>query len=228
MTTESIPSTEGMEEHYQTKVATEFRQPRQINFMPEYAAIEQMRREVSEFVDTGDGPVTFENMEVAPGITQSVEQRVHYARLWRTQDGEEVTVAAEMVGALLSKRDEYGEPVWSAVHIPAKRPAQVYACRLHASDPQRSLWDTLGFKRCPKADLVTLVEAMRHLQFRHKKAFQTILDMESQAEKEKWNQREERLIRSNEMMAESLRAANLGPREPLPVGESTGKKSAGS
>ena len=126
-----------------------------------------------------------------PMVASQVES-AGYTLVYDQASGETSVVNNNMLKQALNKL----HPETGRVMFGLRPPAGVtpfrgkLKCRLHADDPERGLWDEMGFTRCGTANLRTPHVVTRHMETRHKQEWRAIKERE--AEQEKQEQRAER------------------------------------
>ena len=95
----------------------------------------------------------------------------------------------------LQKKRPDGSIVFTTVK-PRQKPKRGHLkCMLHADSPNREHYDELGLPVCPKANLTSPYQVIRHMQKRHKVEYATIKEEETRLEKEQERQLRESIIR---------------------------------
>jgi len=120
-----------------------------------------------------------ESLEM-PMVTAS-HSHAGYVYVYHIPTGERRAINKNMLPTQLKKTLEDGTPAFSLRPIanPRIKAPQKLKCMLHADDPNRNMWDGLGFPVCNKANLTSPYQVSRHMQRRHRDEWAT---MEQQRE----------------------------------------------
>ena len=118
-----------------------------------------------------------------PMVAAHVES-AGYTLLYDQANGETSVVNNNMLQQALKKlHPETGKVMFGlrpprdkkgAVVIPFKGTQK---CRLHPDDPDRALWNEMGFKTCGTDNLRTPFVVTRHMETRHKQEWKAILSL---------------------------------------------------
>lgn len=163
---------------------------------------------------------------VQEGITQEAlkMQSAGYSYIYDPITGDRSVVNNNMRAFNLKKKRPDGTPRF--IGTKPKNPPHptipgTYRCRLHKDDPGRKQWDAMGFAVCPKDDLASPYQVIRHMEKRHKSEWATM--QYDEAEKRR---QEDRAFQG--AMLEGLRgkpAPEVAPTEaPLYVSDKDKKK----
>ena len=135
--------------------------------------------------------------------------------IWDTRTGGRSICLGSMLESNLKKKYPDGAPRFTAKK-PLNPPHPIipgtFKCRLHKDDPDRKRWDAMGFAICPKGDLASLYQVIRHMEKRHKSEWGAIKYDEERAEK-----REDREFQRS--VIESVRGRPEPESPPLYVSE---------
>lgn len=130
-----------------------------------------------------------------------------WVEVWDTQNFERSIVNRNMLPAQLKKKRLDGSLVFTTIN-PGRSPRRGgLRCYLHADDPQREHYDSLGLAVCGKSNLTSQFQRKRHMQRRHKDEWETI-----EEERERKEKAEDR-----EFQRSLLAAATGRMSEPAPV-----------
>jgi len=133
-----------------------------------------------------------------------------YVWIYDSVTGEVSKTNRNMLKSQLGKKRPDGSFVFTTVkpNIVFKAGGDL-KCMLHKDGPNRALYDTLGLPVCPKANLRNPYEVRRHMQKRHKTAWESL--EEERKEKE----------RQEELSVRRLMVEGMTNRQatPIPVDE---------
>jgi len=142
---------------------------------PEELEGELTRNPVISRGTDGDAPV--------PSVVASITS-AGYVFIWDTRTGRKVPVLYYMLSKKLRQRREDGsfrfttsDPRIAPVH-------NMYKCFLHPEDPNRADYDKLGFRVCPKSNILNEFQRIRHMATKHKEEWKTIEDARVRRERE--------------------------------------------
>lgn len=126
-----------------------------------------------------------------PMVAAQIES-AGYTLVYDQKTGETSTVNNNMLQQALRKLNhETGKPMFGLRPPTGITPFRgKLKCRLHADDPERSVWDEMGLPVCTKDNLRTKQNVNRHMRSRHKQELESIKERE--AEIERAEQKEER------------------------------------
>ncbi len=94
--------------------------------------------------------------------------------VYDTKTGERSTINRNMLEFQFKKRHPDGTRAFTLTQ-PNVSPARgSHLCMLHADGPNRRGYDRMGFKVCPKANLMTEFDVEQHMKARHKKEWASI------------------------------------------------------
>ena len=120
-----------------------------------------------------------------PMVASQVES-AGYTLVYDQASGETSVVNNNMLKQALNKL----HPETGKVMFGLRPPAGVtpfrgkLKCRLHPDDPERALWDEMGFTRCGTSNLRTPHVVTRHMETRHKQEWKAIKEREAEIEKQ--------------------------------------------
>ena len=136
--------------------------------------------------------------DVQEGITQEAlkMQSAGYSYIYDPLTGDRSVVNNNMRAFSLKKKREDGTPRF--VGTKPKNPPHpiipgTYKCVLHKDDPDRERWDAMGFATCPKDDLASPYQKIRHAEKRHKSEWAAIKH-ESESEEKKADRELQRAV----------------------------------
>jgi len=97
----------------------------------------------------------------------------------------------------LEKRRPDGTLVFTTTKPTTLAKRGTFKCMLHPESPNREHYTELGLPSCPKANLTSPYQVIRHMQKRHKVEYATIKEEEARLEKEKEREFREALMAKN-------------------------------
>ena len=118
----------------------------------------------------------------APTVVSSLTS-AGYSYMYDTRSGERSLTNNNMLPQQLTKNREDGSRVFTTIRpniIPSRGSM---LCLLHQKNPSRGYYDSLGLNICPKANLTSEFQVIRHMQTRHKLEWQTIETERARREK---------------------------------------------
>lgn len=124
-----------------------------------------------------------------PMIAAQVES-AGYTWVYDQIDGDRSKVNNNMLNQALRKLHPETGKVMFSTRPPLKdgKPVVPFAgsvkCRLHPEDPERALWDQMGFQVCETANLRKEYDRTRHMETRHKQEWKAIKEREADIEKQ--------------------------------------------
>lgn len=138
--------------------------------------IEEMLSNTASAPEPGeDNRIVHKGDEIAPvPIVADRVKSAGWVKIWDTRTGEVSITNRNMLMAQLKKKREDGSRVFTTQdpHIKVKRGN--LKCMLHADDPNRAYYDSLGLPVCPKSNLTSPYQVLRHMQKRHKTEWETL------------------------------------------------------
>jgi hypothetical protein len=148
-------------------------------------------------------------MSVSPSVTDA-----GYARMYRTDTGEECLTNRNMLGTQLAKRFPEGHRLAGKQVFSLERPdvetpeRKAFACPLHRDSERRKEFDELALPYCRKANLISLFEARQHLLLKHPREAAVIESLDAERVR-----REDKAAQHNllEWLAEAVTARSNSP-----------------
>jgi len=144
------------------------------------------------------GTVAFEGLikdpELPTGVSMKFSTLINAGRVpvYHTKTGDRSVIPQSMLRAQLQKRlpkDEGGGYAFS-INPPKDamgniiKPVQgTIKCMLHKDDPNRKLYDQMGFAVCPKDNITSQHSLVQHMKHRHHVEYETIEKIRTDAEK---------------------------------------------
>ena len=153
---------------------------------------EQNIMEMMQVAEDAPEPGTFDRRAAIHAPDASVPLSVQIAALesagyvyvYDVRTGSRSIVNRNMLSSQLDKRDEDNTRIFSTVK-PDIEPVQGdYKCLLHADQPERNHYDSMGLARCKKENLVSEYQVNRHMSVRHRTEWETIMQEQARAEKD--------------------------------------------
>lgn len=138
--------------------------------------IEKMLREAEKADEPGSADRIInrgDSTNPAPMVVTEIKS-AGYSYVYDTKTGERSTVNNNMLPSQLRKKRPDGSFVFTLKKPDIEVKRGTYKCMLHASDPNRAYYDTLGLPVCPKDNLTAPVQVRRHMQKRHKMEWEII------------------------------------------------------
>ena len=135
-----------------------------------------------------------------------------YVPVWDTQTGEPSVVNRNLLGFQLRKLRGDGTRAFTRIK-PNRDPVRgTLKCMLHPDSPDRSRYAAIGFKSCPKANLMTPFDVENHMKARHRKEWSTLESERLRTERE-----EERAFQRQMMAALGAAATPKAAEAPKPA-----------
>jgi len=149
------------------------------------ALVEEMMRDAVKAEEPGSlkqGDVipAPKDSQIALGV--NTLKSAGYVILYDTQSGEPSKINRNMLAAKLKQTRPDGKPVFSTKQL-VKPIRGIYKCLLHSDDPNRPEYNKMGLPVCRKANLTNPYEVRRHMQKRHKTAWEAIEEIRINKEK---------------------------------------------
>ena len=119
-----------------------------------------------------------------------------YVKLWNSKTGELSLTNRNMLRSQLSKRNEDGSFVFTTVEPGIKSYRGKLKCALHPGDPNRSVYDEMGFPICLKSNLTSKYQVRRHMQKRHPSVWEAIEEERKEKEKDEEKKLRHSLLKS--------------------------------
>ena len=154
--------------------------------------------------------------DIAQSFPGSMIESAGYAYIWDTETGKQSVCNRNMLQATLGKTRKDGSRVFTTIKPDFEPQGGTFKCMLHADDPNRALYDSLGLAVCTKDDLDSPYQVTRHTQTRHPQEWETINDMNVTAQREE-DREFQRLL---------IQAAAQGVTAPAPPKPETEPKPA--
>ena len=104
--------------------------------------------------------------------------------VYHTQTGGRSRINSNMLAMQLTKTLEDGSRAFTTEKLPFEPEKGTIKCMLHADDPNRAHYDSLGFATCPKQYIPSQYQLQRHMTGRHRLENATIAEEAERAEKE--------------------------------------------
>ena len=149
-------------------------------------AVEEMMRDAEEAAEPGNmAPGTI--ISNSDGMTMSAAdlQSAGYVYVYNTKTADRSVVNRNMLQQQLEKRHEDGTFAFSTRKPEGIEPVVgSLKCFLHADDSNRERYDRMGLIRCEKTGFLNEMDRERHLRFRHPRAFATLEDERTRADRE--------------------------------------------
>lgn len=168
-----------------------------------------------------DPSVKGEDVDLEGGVSGKMEVE-HPGRVfvWDIRDGErsEVLAHPDYLRAQLQKTDNdanspyYGKRIFTTVKPTIEPFRGISLCPLHKNHPDAKGYHALGLRACRKSNLVNENEAMRHMQLKHKREWETI-----EAERQRKIEEEERQLRRLNIESLSRAFGEKATAEPSPA-----------
>lgn len=144
---------------------------------------------VNEVIDRGSADLP------VPTVVSSLTS-AGYSYIYDTRSGERSLTNNNMLPQQLGKRRPDGSRVFTTIR-PAIIPARgTMICLLHPKNPNREYYSRLGFQTCPKENLTSEFQVIRHMQTRHRIEWQTIETDRTRKEKQEEREFQINLLRS--------------------------------
>lgn len=145
----------------------------------------------------GEGRIIHGGDEDAPvPILASSVTSAGYVTVYDTQTREPSVVNQDLLGFQLRKLRADGTRAFTRIKPKSAPVRGTLKCMLHPDNPQRREYDGIGFKTCPKANLMTPFDVENHMKARHKKEWATL-----EAERMRTEKAEERAFQKQMMAA---------------------------
>lgn len=147
-----------------------------------------------------------------------------WSYIYETKTGDRSITLNSMLEANLKKRNSDGTPRFTT-RKPLNPPHPIvrgtFKCRLHKDDPERKRWDEMGFPECPKDDLASRYQVIRHMEKRHRSEWATI-----QYEAAETKRQEDRDFQGAmvEGLRETIKSRSIPTEAPLYVSDKDKKK----
>jgi len=134
-----------------------------------------------------------------------------YVSVWDTRTREYAPVLYYMLPAVLRRKREDGSYIWTTndPKVPPVRGS--LKCMLHPDSPERSIYDSMGLRVCPKSNLTNTYEVTQHMQKKHRKEWLAIEDVRIRRERQ-----EDRELQRF-LMQQASTNMNKGEQETKPI-----------
>lgn len=148
--------------------------------------VEQMLREAKSAPEPGEAvdKVIHKGGDdvVGPIVIGRITSAGHVF-IYDTRSGDRSKCNRNMLPSKLKQKREDGSLVFT-LKKPSFEPKRgILKCMLHLKSPERESYDELGLPVCRKANLISPYEVERHMQKRHKTAWEAIKHENQEAEK---------------------------------------------
>ena len=147
--------------------------------------LEQMLRNTEKGKEPGElaiNPVVHEGDDAIPVPMIGRIKSAGYSIVYDTKTGISSNVNNNMLLAMLRKKRPDGTPFFGTKQTVKPRVGK-YKCLLHKEDPNREHYNDIGLAVCPKDNLASTYQVMRHMQKRHKTEWGAIDQERKDAEK---------------------------------------------
>ena len=126
-----------------------------------------------------------------------------YVYVYNTRTGDRSTVNRNMLEQQLQKTHEDGTYAFTTRKPEGLEPSKgKIKCMLHADDPNREKYDSMGLPVCRKANIVASHDLRIHMEKRHRREWATINGDEIQKEKQRELERQDNLAEAIRLLAE--------------------------
>lgn len=176
-------------------------QRKQVDPQREAMIAEMLRNAESQKIEPSSdltrNPVLNRDKANEPPTVVSQVSSAGYVPVWDDRTYVKAMVLYYMLPHVLRKTRKDGSYRWTPVD-PGKKPQRgTYKCLLHADDPNREHYKSLGFRECPKENITSPYQVTQHMKSRHKREWEAIEKERIDAERQ-----EDRNIQK--MLAEAL------------------------
>ena len=126
-----------------------------------------------------------------------------YVYVYNVRTGDRSTVNRNMLEQQLSKTFEDGTYAFTTRKPEGLEPSKgKIKCMLHADDPNREKYNSMGLPVCRKANIVASHDLRIHMEKRHRREWATINGDELQKEKQRELERQDNLAEAIRLLAE--------------------------
>jgi len=134
-----------------------------------------------------------------------------YVYVYNTRTGDRSTVNRNMLEQQLQKTHEDGTYAFTTRKPEGLEPSKgKIKCMLHADDPNREKYNSMGLPVCRKANIVASHDLRIHMEKRHRREWATIDGERKEKERVKDLERENQLADAIRLLAESNANINNG------------------
>jgi hypothetical protein len=174
-------------------------------------AVEEMMRDAEEAAEPGDiKPGSVINATTDMTMSASELQSAGYVYVYDTRTADRSVVNRNMLQQQLEKRREDGSFVFSTRKPEGIEAARgTFKCLLHVDDPNRERYNQMGLIVCPKDSLRSQYDVSLHMQFRHRREWQTIEGEREEQEKERTRARDDSMAETMRLLAERNRQESV-------------------
>jgi len=177
--------------------------------------VEQMLREATVAPEPGvmkQGKIISDGSKDLPlGVTTLTS--AGYVFIYDTVTGEPSKINRNMLATKLKMRRPDGTFIFSLKQT--VKPARgTYKCLLHADQPQRDFYSSIGLAVCRKDNLTSMFQVERHMQKRHQQEWATI-----KAERERTEKQEDREFQKSLIAVAGGKKSTVTLASQLPVSE---------
>ena len=107
-----------------------------------------------------------------------------YVYVWDSRTYKRAPVLYYMLPSILRRRRDDGSFIWTT-NDPKKLPKRgTMLCPLHKDSPNRKEYDEMGFRICPKSNIVNAFEVKQHMTKKHPKEWNAIEDQRKDRERQ--------------------------------------------
>ena len=133
-----------------------------------------------------------------PHLTVNELTSAGWSYIWNTETGDRSLVNNNMLLQKLKLSRPNGSRVFATVNPNIKAVRGYNKCWLHADDPNRELYNSMGLPVCPKSNITSPFQVRQHMMKKHKEEFAAI-------EQQRNDQKE---ARREDLMASMIKQGN--------------------
>lgn len=104
--------------------------------------------------------------------------------IYDTKTGDQSKINRNMLAIQMTKRHPDGSRAFTLTPPNIQPVRGNLLCKLHPDAPDRQEYDRIGFKTCPKSNLMTEFDVEQHMRARHKREWASIEAARTRREKE--------------------------------------------
>ena len=174
-------------------------------------AIEEMMRDAEEAAEPGElkqGAVISASTEMTMSTTEL--QSAGYVYVYDTRTADRSVINRNMLQQQLEKQRPDGSFVFSTRKPEGIEPVRgTFKCLLHEDDPNRERYTQMGLIVCPKDSLRSQYDVSLHMQYRHRREWQTIEGEREEQERERARVRDDSMAETMRLLADRNRQENV-------------------
>jgi hypothetical protein len=174
-------------------------------------AIEEMMRDAEIAEEPGDmkpGAVISASADMTMSAAEL--QSAGYVYVYDNRTADRSVVNRNMLQQQLEKQRPDGSFVFSTRKPEDIEPVRgTFKCLLHADDPNREKYTQMGLVVCPKDSLRSQYDVSLHMQFRHRREWQSIEGEREQLERERAQVRDDNMVETMRLLADRERPQNV-------------------